>query len=605
MQNTDLQLRQANQRNNNTKAESCQLTNDPPKSPDLSSSTFDTDMSNPYQANPDDMSISQAYANLMGRTDTMIPTGLTMTDRTMTDPDQDPDQTVIIPSQYRRSELESAQNHSIAGEVSSQSISTGTNISGNTNQIHGASNLNADHQTMILPTQLAGPQPYFGNLQGAGATQGFLSTDAPFNPGWNRPGESIADLRSKMAMDFPLLATKKKNEYPPGVNHPNANSGKALGMANLMRRRGSMNLIPKQLQLGKINSAQSMMKAAYVQRLNKSNVNQVQVQSNVNPAHAMTMPTAAQHLNTSTGNAAPQGTELMSLPTEIHYNIQTYLDHPSLLNLAATNNYFRSLCPEPKIKQSLLCFEKCSLLNADNVMVRKHLLPCYTCHKGLPACEHFPEVKHGDKYKQIEIGAANAGMRSCATCIIKTRPGSVLTSPGDENSDWVFKAYVAEAGRSKILGGRHGFTENDLQPNHYWIHCVECDVMKRYMGSPFGRKKRYDEAYLEGDMCAACYQPVWDEENKERKKRKNEKARQRYKEKKEEAKRRKEEMEKMKKAGRVQFTNSITGLEMWRFVSSANGNTSMTDDMKEWTDEDFMQGYDDMDMETASIVDEW
>lgn len=73
--------------------------------------------------------------------------------------------------------------------------------------------------------------------------------------------------------------------------------------------------------------------------------------------------------------------------------------------------------------------------------------------------------------------------------------------------------------------------------------CAKCDLVKRYMGSPYGRQRRYDEALRVGDMCATCYQPVWDQENAERRERKNALSRQRYRERKEAAKKQKEAAE--------------------------------------------------------------
>ncbi len=220
----------------------------------------------------------------------------------------------------------------------------------------------------------------------------------------------------------------------------------------------------------------------------------------------------------------------MSLPTEIHYHLQSFLDHATLLNLSATNQYFRSLCPATKVKESLLCLEKCSS-ETETILIKKQLLPCYTCLKGWNSSNHFPRISHDEKY---EMGSEKASSRVCATCLISTRPEVIYKSGMDREETFLFLHYGAGAGKCRLYVSRYG-SHNHL--DNGWLACPKCKLVTRYLGSPFSRRRRYDEAMLLGDMCAACYQPVWDKENEERRERKNARSRQRYREKKEEAKR--------------------------------------------------------------------
>lgn len=220
--------------------------------------------------------------------------------------------------------------------------------------------------------------------------------------------------------------------------------------------------------------------------------------------------------------------ELMSLPTEIHYHLQKFLDHPSLLNLSATNKYFESLCPQTKVKGSLLCLERSSL-ETHTILTRKGLLPCYVCLKGLNSLDHFPLINYNDEDK---LGSKNEGSRACATCLITTRPDCIYTFKYGvkQDSDWLFSSgHNPGNGKCELYSSKYGRQESQ---SYWWLACVKCNLVKRYQSSPHGRRRRYDEALLEGDMCATCYQPVWDQEDVERRLRKNERARERYKEKK-------------------------------------------------------------------------
>lgn len=260
--------------------------------------------------------------------------------------------------------------------------------------------------------------------------------------------------------------------------------------------------------------------------------------------------------------APQQAMELMSMPTEIHYHIQSFLDHPSLLSLSATNKYFRALCPERKIKESLLCFEKCSLA-ADTLLTRKYLLPCYTCLKGLNLYEHFPRVREDEDCK---LASEHASSRICATCLIATRPETIITPGISKFPDWIFQRHTTPGGGNcKLYQSRYGHFLHFLCS--YWLACPKCNLVKRYEGTPHGRRRRYDEALLEGDMCAACYQPVWDKENAKRRERKNARARERYREKKEEARKRKEAAQQDQQVPEVTTASTSaaarTGLGFW------------------------------------------
>lgn len=242
--------------------------------------------------------------------------------------------------------------------------------------------------------------------------------------------------------------------------------------------------------------------------------------------------------------------ELTTLPTEIHYHLQTFLDHPSLLNLSATSKYFRSLCPESKVRESLLCLEKCSL-ETETLLTTKELLPCYTCFKALPSFDHFPPAKHAGEYK---IASKEASHRICATCLVATRQHlirdylvalrdragrDIAMLPKEPHPDWVF--YVLSSYKECKLYAARNYDFNSDYYGRTWLECPNCKLVKRYLGSPFrGHRCRYDEALMEGHMCATCYQPVWDVEDELRRERKNARARERYREKKEEARKRKE-----------------------------------------------------------------
>ena len=241
--------------------------------------------------------------------------------------------------------------------------------------------------------------------------------------------------------------------------------------------------------------------------------------------------------------------ELMSMPTEIHYSIHSFLDHPSLLSLSATNKYFRSLCPEAKVKESLLSLEKCSLVT-ETVLTKKSLLPCYICFKGRGSFDQFPVMKTDDN---CTMASESASSRVCATCLVATRPELVNHLPGPPGKEWIFQSgYGPQTGDCVLYWSRY-------EPQHtWWLACPKCHQVKQYLGTPRGRRRRYDEAMLVGDMCAACYQPVWDQENAERRERKNARARQRYREKKEQARKMREAMEKSEQTVETGTPNAET-----------------------------------------------
>ena len=226
--------------------------------------------------------------------------------------------------------------------------------------------------------------------------------------------------------------------------------------------------------------------------------------------------------------------DLPSMPTEIHFNINSFLDHPSLLNLAATNKHFRSLVSEQKIRDSLLCFEKCSLVSR-TLLTRENLVPCYTCLKGREHSLHFTPLNSDE---DCTMAGRDASSRICATCLTKTRPELIRKQYGlQPHEDWVLREYgnLYPYQESELFISRHE-NLNPVFPNNYWLKCQKCEQVKRYEGSPYGnRRRRYDDAMRKGDMCAACYQPVWDKENEARRLKKNARAKIRYREKREQA----------------------------------------------------------------------
>ncbi|ERF69753.1 hypothetical protein EPUS_07579 [Endocarpon pusillum Z07020] len=233
---------------------------------------------------------------------------------------------------------------------------------------------------------------------------------------------------------------------------------------------------------------------------------------------------------------------LMSLPTEIHYHLQEFLDHPSLLFLSATNKYFESLSPKKKVKDSLITFEECSLF-VPTVLTKNQLLPCYICLKGLPARDHFPPLP-GDK--DDELGNKNMGIRACATCMIATKPDCISTYGIQQSDDYAFTSgQYAGPGKCKLYSSRYGTLRRQTQD---WLHCPKCHFIKRYKSSPWGRRRKIDEAMLNGDMCPQCYQPVWDQENEEKRLRRNARGRERRRENKLQAERMKEAERKRQQA---------------------------------------------------------
>jgi hypothetical protein len=282
--------------------------------------------------------------------------------------------------------------------------------------------------------------------------------------------------------------------------------------------------------------------------------------------------------------------ELVSMPTEIHYHIQSFLDHLSLLQISATSKYFRSLCPEAKIKQSLLCFEKCSLVSK-TVMTNQSLLPCYTCLKGLHSYDHFPRIKpdfHYEKIKEPEypMASEDASRRICATCFFATQPQLVSNRGSDPNPECVFLEH-RKYGQSVLY---HTLI---LDEDRYWLACFECKQVKRYRGYPNHRHRRYDQALLKGEMCAACYQPVWDEENEQRRERKNARARERYREKKE-ARKRREAAESGELTDEGAWGGIATADSSARSSLQASDVDTSMGHAPEWSHQGFMAGFDEM-----------
>lgn len=214
---------------------------------------------------------------------------------------------------------------------------------------------------------------------------------------------------------------------------------------------------------------------------------------------------------------------LMSLPTEMHYLIQKFLDHPSLLFLSATSKYFEGLSSKEKVKDSFRTLEQSSLI-VPTVLTKNKLLPCYVCLKGLPAGDHFPPLP-GDK--DDELGNENMGIRACATCMFATKPDCLSTSGVQPNDNWVFTNGQYAGPNCKLYYSRYGTLRRQT---HDWLHCPKCNSTKRYKSSPFGRRRKIDEAMLDGGMCPQCYQPVWDRENEKKRLRRNARERQRRRE---------------------------------------------------------------------------
>ncbi|KAF7513497.1 hypothetical protein GJ744_008791 [Endocarpon pusillum] len=261
---------------------------------------------------------------------------------------------------------------------------------------------------------------------------------------------------------------------------------------------------------------------------------------------------------------------LMSLPTEIHYHLQKFLDHPSLLSLSATNKYFESLSSKKEVEDSLLTFEKCSLI-VHTVLTKNKLLPCYICLKGLPASDHFPPLP-GDK--DDELGNNNMGIRACATCIIATKPDALTTYGVQPSDDWAFRpGHYAGPGNCKLYTSRHGTLRRQTGD---WLHCPKCHFIKRYASSPWGRRRKIDEAMLIGDMCPQCYQPVWDQENEENRLRRNARDRARRRLKKMRAEKEKEAERKRQQANSGTAASAMTPTTAVAVTPMTTAATPMT-----------------------------
>jgi hypothetical protein len=286
-----------------------------------------------------------------------------------------------------------------------------------------------------------------------------------------------------------------------------------------------------------------------------------------------------------------QNMKIMSLPTEIHLNIHDFLDHPSLLNLAATNKYFRGLVSKQKIIASLLCFEKCSLVSS-TLLTRNALRPCYTCLKGLSAWHHFIQVQ---EVEDTSLAGRDASTRICATCLTKTRPEVINRYGSPRNPDSVFDDYGPRYGKSVLYYSRYD-NSSSYRSYRWWLACPQCEQVKRYEGSPHGRRRRYDEAMLEGNVCAACYQPVWDKENERRREKKNARGRERYREKKEQARKLKESAIKyhQEQQEQQQGTNNMTLAQTTALPEFRYSNLFMPMNASvQPTNMGFMDGFDD------------
>lgn len=267
-----------------------------------------------------------------------------------------------------------------------------------------------------------------------------------------------------------------------------------------------------------------------------------------------------------------------TLPNEIHENIHSFLDHPSLLKLSATSKKNQAFFEEKHIKKSLLCFEKCSEVQ-ETLLTKQDLLPCYICLKGLEAKRHFPPLKDNS----YELGSADAANRACATCLINTRPEVVQKNGVPRDDRCIFAPYT---------NGRYPRGQCQLyvamryrgdSSSAFWLGCPHCAQVTQYDGRPprsGNRRRRYHDAMLKGDMCAACYQPVVDQENAERRRKKNALARQRYREKKEFEKKEAErkEAEKHERERKIRLEAEANSETMQTpFLPAVDTDTLMTD----------------------------
>ena len=300
------------------------------------------------------------------------------------------------------------------------------------------------------------------------------------------------------------------------------------------------------------------------------------------------------------------GRDLMSMPTEMHLKIMEFLDHPGQINLAATNKYFEALFPKEKvekIKESLLCYEKCSLV-VDTVFTKKKMLPCYTCMKVFDSYDHFaPFIGDGDVHKQDKgaqpsLASYNAKDRICATCLVRTRTAEVLDMSGWRRH---IKGLVFDWGRN--YGEARAYGTRAYHSDRYWVDCPKCNQIKRYHGDIGGPRRRYDHALMKGNMCATCYQPVRDQEDKDRRERKNARARKRYRQKKEQERKLKEAAERLQQEG-PEAKSGLTIAERRALIPGFRlGDLfKWMDDLSPSETEGFMSGFDDMTSEPFKLL---
>ncbi len=123
---------------------------------------------------------------------------------------------------------------------------------------------------------------------------------------------------------------------------------------------------------------------------------------------------------------------LLSMPTELHLQILPHLDLPSLLKVAATNQYFNNLVDNNLLREAVLAYEETAhadfeyldvLWNDsspddfDNKIGRR---PCYGCLRMLGMDDYF-NVRGPRGWEDLSVAGINIdhGLRKerrCYTC---------------------------------------------------------------------------------------------------------------------------------------------------------------------------------------------
>lgn len=109
---------------------------------------------------------------------------------------------------------------------------------------------------------------------------------------------------------------------------------------------------------------------------------------------------------------------IMTLPTELHFDILRNLDYQTLLRVSATNKHFRKLFLDQDkrlFKLALLDFEEKSLAWRTSVAGEATYAPCYGCLKTLSKC-HF---RSRDWLSSSTSTGERAFKRRCETCSSK------------------------------------------------------------------------------------------------------------------------------------------------------------------------------------------